>query len=137
MVLALLLAVVQSLTYPVCQLDARRLILVQAPAACDAAAVATHVLETHGDDINYAMGSTSEEALNLLEMTVDGIQKRRRGRLASSKSSALLEVDRSERIDDAVFRALEARDYMLRGTMDERASFGENERVCVRACVRV
>lgn len=120
--LALLIAVQSAACYPTCQLDSRRLILVRAPAACDAAAVCSHIVATHGDDIKYAMGSTSEDALNLLDMTVEAIQKRRIAKLATSKSSALQEVDHSEPIDDAAFRALEARDYMLRGTMDGAAS---------------
>lgn len=108
---------------PLVALDASRLILVKSSVAANAAAaVCNHIVETHGDDIRYAMCSSSEDALGLMDTIVDVLQKKRFGTLPTARSAALQAVERSESGGDAAFRALEARDYVLRGTQDGAAS---------------
>lgn len=98
--------------------DARRLILVRQPAAVDAAAVVAHVSDTHGDDIRYMMTADSEDAKRLLQSLAESVQPKTLGRLATSQSKSLLEVAPDELVDDAYSRAVDTRDYILRGTLE-------------------
>ena len=104
---------------PPCNLDARRLVLVKAPsAASDGAAVCQHIVEQHGDDVRYMMSVGTDEGIHLLDMLVADIQPKTLGMLATSQSAALQGIAADESLEDAEYRALETRDYVLRGTLD-------------------
>lgn len=119
----LLLPVSAAFTMPFVDLNLRRLILVRTPAAASAVSeIAAHVIQTHGDEVRYMMADDSEVAIETLDRLFDGIQPKTVGRLATSSSTGLRAMDSTGSISDAAFRSLEARDYILRGTLDGRAS---------------
>ena len=120
--LSLLPAALASM--PPVELDARRLILVRAPLAADAPAVAAHVAATHKADVRYMMAASEECCVGLLDLLLGAMQPDKLGALATSQSTALLAIDAQagETLDDAGWRALETRDYVLRGTADGSAS---------------
>jgi hypothetical protein len=117
--LAILPMLALSFTMPLCELDARRLVLVRTPESTSSAAeIARHVSATHGDSVRYMMSASSEEAVGLLNMLVEAIQPLTLGMLATSQSTALDSAPSTEAVDDTESRALETRDYVLRGTLD-------------------
>ena len=121
MIAALLLPVL-GITMPPVELYARRLILVRAPGASDAAVLSTHIEKQHGADVRYIMASSAESAIGLMDTLVDLINPNKLGVLKTAQSEALREIEASESVDDAGWRVLEARDYILRGTADGAAS---------------
>ena len=115
-----LLPALGSLMPPV-ELDARRLILVRSPSAADVPLIAAHVSRFHKDDVRYMMAASMPECVTVLDRMVELMQPDRLGPLATSQSTALLGVG-EEPLDDAGWRIMETRDYVLRGTADGSAS---------------
>ena len=107
---------------PLVELDARRLILVRVPALKTAAAVLEHIVETHGDDVKYMMAASSDDCVDFLDSLVAGIQAKHVRRVSTAQSMALREIEPTESAEDACSRAIETRDYILRGTLDGAAS---------------
>lgn len=106
---------------PVIEADARRLILVR-PSAHSMAAVCAHVVETHARDIKYLMAAASADAIELLDIMQPALESKKLGKVPTAQSGALRGIEQNESVDDAAARALEARDYVLRGTADGTAS---------------
>lgn len=105
---------------PPIDFSARRLICVN--SAADAVATAEHIAATHGTDVRFVMTSPSEPALAITQQLTDAIQPLVLGKLATSQSDMLRELEELETVDDFADRTLMTRDYLLRGTRPGTAS---------------
>ena len=108
-----------AFTMPLVDLSARRLILVT-PGPTKP--VAAHVVENHVDDIRFLLTSSDELAVKLADVIEQQVTPKIIGRLTTSQSDSLKALADGEEYKDCAERSLQARDYVLRGTLPGAAS---------------
>jgi broad specificity phosphatase PhoE len=115
-------AMVVAFTMPPVDYSARRLILVRAGSSPYADALVAHIADTHGDDVRFMLTSSDSDAIELANEIDAVVSPKMVGRLSISQTDVLRGQQDGETAEECAERAIQAREYALRGTMEGAAS---------------